>query len=142
VRKYVHVTTMYVPRARRFERPMCPYLSVFVRCARCARIVRPSVARVCERAPVRDEKNLAPASRKPEPKTRGRPAPKPRHKLTDTNQEPSRKGRSMIAEGAALHLEKIEERAAKELRIDLKPSRHHEKKVFLNDRNCRSYALR
>jgi hypothetical protein len=80
--EYVHVTTMYVPRARRFARPTCPYLSVFVRCARCARIVRPSVARVCERAPVRnkktepkerEEKTQEPKSRSPQPPTQTKP---------------------------------------------------------------------
>ncbi len=79
---YVHVTTMYVPRAREFMRPTCPYLSVFVRCARCARIVRPSVARVCERAPVRnkktepkerEEKTQEPKSRSPQPPTQTKP---------------------------------------------------------------------
>jgi hypothetical protein len=83
VRKYVHVTTMYVPRARRFERPTCPYLSVFVRCVRCARIVRPSVARVCERAPVRKEKNPTERERRENPRAE---EPKPNHPQHKQNQ--------------------------------------------------------
>ena len=91
MRKCVHVTTMYVPRARRFERPMCPYLSVFVRCVRCVRIVRPSVARVCERAPVRKEKNRAERERRENPRAEEPKPPTPDTNKTNTNQEPSPK---------------------------------------------------
>jgi len=104
---------MYVPRAREFMRPTCPYLSVFVRCVRCARIVRPSVARVCVRAPVRNKKTQPKEREKREnPRAEARadteaPAPNRRHKLSNTNTDTNQKPQALEAQPLELDPSKL-----------------------------------